>query len=82
MATIRDSYTILIIKYGRKNPLPRPKLRWEDSILILLSYESCCVSILVRIKVSHHNKIKQDRRYCIYIRFIISISIATCFDSY
>jgi hypothetical protein len=27
----------------------------------------------VRIKVSHHNKIKQDRHYCIYIRFIISI---------
>jgi hypothetical protein len=27
----------------------------------------------VRIKVSHHNKIKQDRHYCIYIRSIISI---------
>jgi hypothetical protein len=26
----------------------------------------------VRIKVSHHSKIKQDRHYCIYIRFIIS----------
>jgi hypothetical protein len=40
-----------------------------------------CVST-VRIKVSHHNKIKQNRHYCIYIRFIISISITTCFDSY
>jgi hypothetical protein len=27
----------------------------------------------VRINVSHHNKIKQDRHNCIYIRFIISI---------
>jgi hypothetical protein len=27
----------------------------------------------VRIKVSHHNKIKQDRHYCVYIRFIISV---------
>jgi hypothetical protein len=28
----------------------------------------------VRINVSHHNKIKQDRHYCIYIRFITSIN--------
>jgi hypothetical protein len=40
-----------------------------------------CVST-VRIKVSHHNKIKQDRHYCICIRFIISLLFATCFDSY
>jgi hypothetical protein len=37
---------------------------------LLLSYASCCVSILW-IRVSQHNKIKQDRRYCVYIRFII-----------
>jgi hypothetical protein len=42
------------------------------------TFRTFIVSILlcvysVRIQVSHHNKIKQDRNYCIYIHFIISI---------
>jgi hypothetical protein len=43
-----------------------PKSQLSSCILLFLS--------TLRIKISHHNKIKQDRQYCIYIRFIISYS--------
>jgi hypothetical protein len=51
---MHKAYRVVVVKSEKSTPLGRPRHRWESNVKTDLQYDVKTV----RIKVSHHNKIK------------------------